>query len=356
MCQASQRSDAAAVETLLSAAIADPNGDAGRRALLKAAELSAQQARGAARALDIYGQVSAKYPHSDVAAESLLDMGCLHEQAGEFDKALAAYAEVAKWEKSRSKLESIISLVSRLAVARERFIRENTDTEYRPLRMYLEAQRLALRNNTRNEALIQLIRLAGLYPESTLVDDAFLEMTRIHLLKGDEPAARQAFDRLLKSDPRRLDIEPLRAIALRAAGWLLEDADRDVASESDVFPELAGYTAGTHLTLQRDASPAWKLDFAGNGGGPELRQVTFRMTARRAAAGETPTFPGLGLHVESRAESGSDVLAAEVRRTLEAVSKALEVLERAAATGTIAGAVATPVAPKSAGTGSAARG
>jgi hypothetical protein len=178
---------------------------------------------------------------------------------------------------------------------------------------------------------LQLIQLTTKYPKSALVDDALAEMVRLHLTRGDERSAQQTFDRLLKSPPQTLAVQAARRLAMPAVGWLLAAVDKEVASVAEVFPELAGYSAGRNLTPPgKNSDGCWHLTFSAKGMVDSERELEMVLRIGPVTKDRPATYPNLGISQELNIKTKNEVLEAELRRSLAGLTGALEMLEKAA--------------------------
>ncbi len=299
--------------------------------LLKAAEICHEDLREPQRAAGFYREVLKRHETGPRAATALIGLGGALEAMGRFDEAKDAYrrARAPRGLRERNGEGCYLAMVG---ASRARQIDEGRQSDFTPLKMYYDASRRASGKTPRPEAFVTLVRMAGLYPESALVDDAFVQLVRVHLLRGDEQSARQAFGRLVRSRPRTVPFEPLRGIALRMAGWLLEGVDQEIASESEVFPELAGYRAGENLEFVGEGDSAgWHLRFASKSQPGSGRSLEVHVAVSRPAAGAGPTYPNLALGMTLEIRTQSDLLRAEVRRAVSRLEEVLAMLDRAAA-------------------------
>lgn len=262
-----------------------------------------------------------------VALTALLERGLAQERAADFDRAVVSFDQL-RIEASRLPARERQQWVARrFAAKRKQIILDAVADTSQAIVRYNKARRQARHGRSRNQALLELISLAGLYPDSPLADDSLVERVRIHLLKGDEASARQAFAQLLNGPLSALSDEPVRSCSMTMARWLLADADRRIASLADVFPELFGYAPG-HLaeTLRADGTVAYTLAFRRSSGSLKL---AIEVIVARPTRDEIATYPGLNLRVTTTVETDSTMLSHEIASALTMVSANLERLERA---------------------------
>jgi len=321
-----------AVESLMALVSSRPESPLADDALLAAGRIWADDIGRPAEAIETYKRLRNEFPDSPLRPVALLEIGRAMEQLEKFDEAVAAYDQVLAAAKRLPEGEA--PAAARLAGERRRFILAAGDDERQPLRMYLKAERLAQDPATRNEALLTLIRLTALCPDSSLVDDAFAQKLRIHLLKGEEAAARQALDRLVADRPTTLCVEPIRSCAVTIAGWLLGDMDRQIASNAEVLPELVGYRAGRGVTAVSGSPPPKRLTLDFESGeenaGLYSRHLRFHVVVERPDRFENATYPNLNLRVEFSISTGSDIAEREIRQGLKRMTDTLSVLDAAA--------------------------
>ena len=300
-------------------------------ALMEAARITTESLGRHDKAVELFDRLRSQYGRSPLTRAALLESGLAMERSGRFDEALTRYDELLLFAK-RSAHAARSPVTVPVAADRRAFILVNSQGDRRALEMYRDAERLARRAATRKEALLTCIRLVGLYPESPLVDDAFAQMLRIHLARGDEPAARQSLRRLLKSEPATLQVEPIRSCAAIIGAWLLSDLDQRVASEAEVFPELFGYKAGENIR-SADASHAGTtvLAFESRMGTDASRRLSLRITVGRPEEPSQATYPNLNLRVETRIDTTSEMVAGELGEALADMQQTLGLLDRAAA-------------------------
>ncbi|NIA22322.1 MAG: hypothetical protein GWP05_10255, partial [Anaerolineaceae bacterium] len=185
--------------------------------------------------------------------------------------------------------------------------------------------------------LLELIRLTGRYNDSPLVDDALVLMIRIHLAKGEQRAARETFDRLVNLEATSLSVEAARSIAVRAAGWLVSDIDREIVRVAEVFPELAAYTNSRGESgrpapgrITRNSDGRWTLAFSNGGSASSPRRLKLRIIVGPSGEGKSAVYPALGLYQEVHIETANEVLSAELKRMIAKMTGALSTLDRAA--------------------------
>jgi len=299
-------------------------------ALLRAGEVAELAMESFSRARGLYERLQSEHPSSPLAGIAALQAARTLEQEGRFEEALQAYEKVALVRAGRKECRAVVGQ----ALEAARFIRENRGDDYQALKSYRRCERLAGRVKTRNAALRELIRLTGRYDDSPLVDDALVLMIRIHLAKAEPRGARETFDRLVALKARTLSAEAVRAIAVRAAGWLLSDIDTEVARVVEVFPELAAYGRGeggwpVPNMVTRNADGQWVLRFT-NGGPTSPRRLELRIVVGPATRDRPAVYPALGLYHEANIDTANEVLSAELKRMIERMTDALAMLDRAA--------------------------
>ena len=317
---------AEAAATLTAVADQWPASPLADDALLAAARLWHQELARPEKAIELCRRLETTWSESPLRLSALLEAALAEEQRENFDAALVTYEQILI-EARRLPEGRGDHLAARSAAAERRGLIEAAGKIGRSaLAMYVKAERLARTPASRTEALRELIGLAALYADSPLVGDAFAQMMRIHLVKGDEAAARQTFDRLLKMRPARLGVEPLRSCGLHMARWLLEDVDRQIASGAEVFPELFGYKAGTGLRTGSSQGPAVGLAFEHSDGSRSLK-LSIRIHRVEGTGGP---YGALGLRLEESLETGNDLLAGEIRQAVGIMKDALLALNEAA--------------------------
>jgi len=298
-------------------------------ALMQAARIRLHKLDRPKGAIELIKRLRSEFPRSSLLPAALVETARAMECMERLDEAVAVYDQVLAG--ARQPVGDRPQVAALLAAERKRFIVVNGDAERRPLRMYLKAERLARDPGSRNDALLELIRLAGLYPDSSVTGDAFGQKLRIHLVKGDDSAARQVFDRLLKLQPRALSAEPARSCAMAIAGWLLEDLDRQIASNAEVLPELAGYKGAQDTRPAGDAGPPrHRLGFGfSHGGGGSQRHLAFHILVERPANPDEATYANLNLRVEFSISSSSSIVERELRRAVKELTDVLGALDAA---------------------------
>lgn len=317
-----------AVAEFLRVASDNPLSDFADDALLAAGRIHHYRFGQPEKARELYAQLRLEYPESPLKRAALLEIGRAFERSLKLDEAVEAYGRVPAEAGHAPGGEP--SALARLATERKRFLLDNADNEYRPMKMYLRAEWLARGRATQRDALRELIRLAALYPGSSLADDAFALMIRICLVRGDIPGARDALERLLQSGPGALSAEPVRSCAVSIAEWMLQDADRQIASEADLFPELAGYKPGENIRLIRGTqTDDVVLSFNFHGGQDNQRHLKFTVKVRRADSAASAAFPMLNLDVETAIDTSSDMLERELHRVLKQMTDTLQALNDA---------------------------
>jgi tetratricopeptide (TPR) repeat protein len=262
-----------------------------------------------------------------IALAALLEQGLAQERDADFDRAVVSFDQL-RIEASRLPARQRQQRVARrFASKRKQIILDAMADTSQAIVRYNKARREARHGRSRNQALLELITLAGLYPDSPLLDDSLVERVRIHLLKGDDASARQMFRQLLNGPLSELSDEPVRSCSMTMARWLLADADRRIASLADVFPELFGYAPG-HLveTPRADGTVAHTLTFRRSSGPLKL---SLEVIVARPTGGEAATYPGLNLRVTTTVKTGSEMLSHEIAEALTMVSANLERLEHA---------------------------
>ena len=331
-CRAAMGEYDKAVESLMALVSSRPESRLADDALLEAGRIRADRLGRPAEAVETYKQLRNEFPDSPLRPVALLEIGRAMEQVEELDEAVAAYDQAAAAAKRLPKGST--AAAAQLAAERRRFILTGGNDERQPLVMYLKSERLARDPATRNEAILTLIRLAALSPDSSLVDDAFAQKLRIHLLKGEEAAARQALDRLMAAGPRTLAVEPIRSCAMTIAGWLLWDLDRQIASNAEVLPELVGYQAGRGVTAVSGSPPPERLtlgfESGSDSGEPYSRHLSFRLVVERPTIPGDATYPSLNLSVDFSLSTSSDIAEREIRQGVKAVTDILSALDAAA--------------------------
>ena len=295
-------------------------------ALVRAGEVSEMGLDSPARARGYYERAVTEYPHQEPAARAMYALGRTYEEEGRVAEALRAYAALgeATWAECG---------VRDAALGRAEFLRWASSDEV-TLKTFLSAERQSRQPRNRTAALLELIRLTTLHPFSGVSGEALATMVRLYRAGGDEAAARQTFDRLAESRPQRLSARTARNLAASAAEWLVTDVDRDLASRAAVFPELAGYAAGTNVSGPENGGTGdWRMVFK-SGAGPrrEGRDLEFSLAAGGSSKARPATYANLGLSVQAEIKTGNEVLAAELRRVIEAASQAAGRLDRAATT------------------------
>jgi tetratricopeptide (TPR) repeat protein len=294
-------------------------------ALVRAGEVCEMGLDSPARARGYYERAVNEYQRQEPAARAMYAIGRTYEEEGRVEEALRAYAALgeAAWVERR---------VRDAALAREDFLAAAAADDEVVLKAFLAAERLARQPRNRTQALVELIRLTTLHPEATVAADALAAMVRLHLARGDQAAARQAFDRLAQSRPQRLSARAARSLAPSAAEWLVQDVDRDLASLSAVFPELAGYVAEANVSgPENGAAGDWRIVFKSSAGPRgQGRDLEFTLGVGGASKGRPATYPNMGLTVTLEIKTQNEVLTAELRRVTDAAAQAVGRLDRAA--------------------------
>lgn len=283
-----------------------------------------------------YEQLVAMCPDTRPALWARFEMAAMAESQGQFAEAIESYRRVAAdARRAKSNGPDTPPLAADLALRRVAFLESNRSDDWRAMALYVRAERLAASPSSRNDALLELIRLAGLYPEAPLLGDAYALKMSVQLRKGDSDAARETLRSLVELGPRRLVTGPVHESALAAAVWLLQDVDRRVAADADVLPELTAYNDSPDR-LSREGgpdAPRWRLAYSASLAGDTPRFVELDVSVGRSAAGHGASHPYLGLDVRVEIASGSDIVVRELGEAVRPMTDALAALERACAAG-----------------------
>jgi tetratricopeptide (TPR) repeat protein len=361
-CRQGQGDAVRAVEGYEAVAPAKTNKEPSRfaaEAMVRAGEVCEMGLDSPVRARGYYERAVNEFPHQEPAARAMYAIGRTYEEEGRVEEALGAYAALgeATWAERR---------VRDAALGRADFLRSAASSDEATLKAFLSAERLARQPRNRTAALLELIRLPTLHPESAVAGEALATMVRIQLAlasdaakelvrqqelmkekraaqsdldkaeadaKTTAAAARLTFDRLSQSHPPRLSGRAARSLASSAAEWLVQDVDRDLASSSAVFSELAGYAAEANVSGPENGGAGdWRIVFKSSAGPRgQGRDLEFALTVGGASKVRSATYPNLGLAVKLEIKTANEVLTAELRRVIGEASQAAGRLDRAAA-------------------------
>ncbi|MBN2584793.1 MAG: tetratricopeptide repeat protein [Planctomycetes bacterium] len=300
-------------------------------ALLRAGRITQWELDDPVKARSLYEKLLADFPTSPQAGHAALLAAETFEYEKRFDDALKAY-DALTLKHAADASAAVIVEKAREAI---RFLKINRGEDDAPLVIYRHSERLARHESTRNAALLELINLTGRHAESPLVDDALVLMLRTYLAKGDQKAARETFDRLVKIGPRNLSADAVRFVASRAAAWLISDVDAHIERVAEVFPELAGYGRSelgwkvpTMVTLNADDQRTLVYDTGGAANAP--RRLTLRIVVGPPTKDKPAVYPALGLYQQVVVETPNEVLKQEIMSDVETMVGVLRQLDRAA--------------------------
>lgn len=203
-------------------ALAGLTGDEGRNALdLMNRARAAEEDRNAGKAIDLYTDVTRKYPSSVYAPEAYYRIGNLRQQRREYFKAFEAYQNLISRYPSSERYSQVIAEQYRLSSqlldgARnyfwgvipgfknrekaieyfEQIVSNAPYSDYAPLSL-MNVARGHQRAGSTEEAIDALDRMINTYPRSVLTPDAYLKLAQAHanLVEGhyyDQASTKEA--------------------------------------------------------------------------------------------------------------------------------------------------------------------
>lgn len=203
-------------------ALAGLSGDEGRNALdLMNRARNAEEDRNAGKAIDLYEDVTRKYPSSVYAPEAYFRIGNLRQQRREYFKAFEAYQNLISRYPSSERYNQVIAEQYRLTSqlldgARnyfwgvipgfknrekaieyfEQVVVNAPFSDYAPLSL-MNVARGHQRAGSTEEAIDALDRMINTYPRSVLTPDAYLKLAQAHanLVEGhyyDQASTKEA--------------------------------------------------------------------------------------------------------------------------------------------------------------------
>lgn len=151
----------------------NPDNPLASQALFKKGEALEKGLKQYQKALEAYEKAAFRYPDSAASLPAMQSKANIYQnQIKDFDKAEEEF-ERSKTAAQKQGLSEGNIYIER-AAARIRFIRENSDYDYKPLSLYTDGQNLELERQWSQAAIIYG-QIREKYPDANIADDALMQ-------------------------------------------------------------------------------------------------------------------------------------------------------------------------------------